>query len=714
MAQLWMDGFDHYGSDATDMLDGAWAEVKTTGADPVLLQAPAEGARTGDLSLRFQPGTPTNIVARRVLGAEIAEIFVSIGYLTDSLPTIPSMHIPMQFRDVNNVIIASVTVRPDGAIEFRALGEAGTILGVTTGPVIVASTWHHLEMRIVRHASAGIFELRVDEVVVISLTGLALGADNIAQIAVKAGTSGSDNTVFFVDDLIVRDATGTTNNTFMGDLRVATLQPVANGVNQGWSIRPIAKLGVGVMNFLDPADREMAIAYADNAAFEIGSGDFAIELFVRFNNSLTTTQTATLASKHRVSTDERSWRFVLNGPDVGGTLVFATSSDGTAGDEVNVHSFPFVPVDNRWYHIAVARSGTDSRLFLDGQQKGTTKTDSRTYDDNTASIFVNGHQDGASTALTGESMDGWIDGVRLTVGAARYTANFTPPSGVLPSDVSGDSLYNNVELLLNFDTVANVDESSNAFVGTLLNTPFVEFPDDAIAYQTIDGLTPNDNDFIEAALVAATGTLTVTANPLNTETVVMDAKTYKFVTALAAANDVLIGATAEDSLDNLIAAVNAAAGEGTLYGTGTTQNATISASAIQSDQTLATARTPGAAGNSLVTTETLSNGSWGAGTLAGGADIPANSEFTVSQLPADVTGVRSVAIVGRLSKTDSGTSKVQMSFVMSGGSSDQGADRAVTVNPTYYEDTFERDPATLGALTPSSILNARIRFNRTL
>ena len=268
--------------------------------------------------------------------------------------------------------------------------------------------------------------------------------------------------------------------------------------------------------------------------------------------------------------------------------------------------------------------------------------------------------------------------------------------------------------MLNFDTITNLDESSNAFVGTLINTPFVEFPDDAIAFQTIDGVTPNDNNFVEAALVAATGTLTFTANPLNTETVVMDTITYKFVTVLAAANDVLIGATTEDSMDNLKAAVNFEAGEGTLYGTGTVQNATISAIDLPGEQGLATARTPGVAGNSLVTTTTVTGGSWGGGTLSGGADIPSNSEFTVSGLPADVTGVRSVAIIGRNFKTDSGSSQMQMSFVVAGGSSDPGADRPITLTPTYYEDTFERDPGTLGALTPSTLSGARIRLDRTL
>lgn len=706
MSQLWMDGFDHYGGDVTKLIEGPWAAVDNF----ISLGAPSVGARTGDTSLAL--GGPGSF-ARRVLGAAVAEVFMGFGLFLDVLPSGSTFHVPMQFRTVDNVAIATITVRTDGALEFRSGSNAGTVLGSTTGPVIVAGAWQHIECRVVRDAAAGIFELRVDEVVVMTLAGLALGAVDIGQIAIFAHATNTKN--WWVDDLIARDNAGTTNNTFMGDLRVATLQPIANGANQGWTPRTKTKLGVGVMNFQD-ADRDEAVTYADSALFEIGASDFCIEAFVRFDTLLTTTETATFFSKYRQSSDERSFRLFLNGPDAGANLVFATSSDGTAGDVAEVHAFPFVPEVNRWYHIAVSRSGTDSRLFLDGQQIGTTKTDNRTYDDNTARVYINGLQDTDVTALSNRSMSGWMDGVRFTVGSARYTANFAPPSAVLPSDIGGDALYDDVELLLNFDSGPTVlDESSNAFVAVLENGPFVEFPNDATAFQSVDGLTPDDEDFVEAALVAATGTFDMPANPLDTETVTIGATSYTFQTVLVdAADNVLIGATAEDSLDNLLAAVNTEAGAGVLYGTGTVQNVSVFLTDLPDEQVEATARTPGAAGNTVVTTTTVTGATWDAATLLSGADIPSSSEFTVSSLPPEVTGIRAVAIIGRNFKTDSGSSELQMSFVEAGGSSDAGVARPVTLNPTYYEDTFERDPSTLGALTPSTLVNSRIRLNRTL
>jgi len=117
----------------------------------------------------------------------------------------------------------------------------------------------------------------------------------------------------------------------------------------------------------------------------------------------------------------------------------------------------------------------------------------------------------------------------------------------------------------------------------------------------------------------ATGILTLTGQPLNNETVVIDAKTYTFQTTLTDVDgNVLIGAAATNSIDNLIAAITLGAGAGTTYATSTTLHPTVTAAAGAGDTMDATAKLAGTAGNSLATTETLTNGSWGNATLTGG------------------------------------------------------------------------------------------------
>lgn len=718
MAQLWMDGFDHYGSDKFAMLEGPWANFLF--APEISLASPPGGSRTGPFSLRLAQTNSFNAFetsARRVLGGDFDEIFGGFGMFLEQIPEGSETVFPVQFQDNGGTKIATLSVRGDGGMMIRAGSHTGTVLGQTTGPVVQAGTQHHLEMRILRDNVAGIFELRVDGIEVLNVVALDLGANDIAQIVTGVSTPiaiSQDPDIMYIDDMIWRDTTGAVNNGFEGDLRVAALQPIANGVNQGWAKRSIQKLGVGVMDFLDPVDQDMAISYADNAVFELGSDDFTIEGIVRLADALGVDKRITLFSKWREAGDLRSWRLILEGSNLSGNLIFQTSTDGTAGDVIDVHAFPLAAIPDRHIHLAVSREAGVSKLFIDGKQAGLNQADARVYDNNAASLFVNGDQLTDNTTNNGNSLDGWMDGVRLTVGVARYTANFAPPTAALPSDVGGDALFASVELLLNFDDVDNTDQSGNAFVGTLINAPSILFPDDDEAFETINSLTPEDHDFVEASLLAAVGTLTFTGQPLDTETVTLGAVTYTFLTIFVdAANNILIGADAAASMENLQNAINLGAGIGVTYGTGTVLNPDATLSDLPGLQKLATATIAGAAGNALASTETLTNGAWSAATLLGGLDIPTNSEFVLSALPPDATGVRAVAPVSRSFKTDAGASELTMSFVVVSGEAEAGDPHPVTLSPRYYEDTIEVDPKTAGNLTVSSVNGSRIRLDRT-
>ena len=120
----------------------------------------------------------------------------------------------------------------------------------------------------------------------------------------------------------------------------------------------------------------------------------------------------------------------------------------------------------------------------------------------------------------------------------------------------------------------------------------------------------------------ATGTLTLGANAANGNNVVLGAKTYTFTNPFVdAENNVAVGGNASESLDNLIAAITGGAGEGTAYGTGTTANAEATAVAGDGDTLVATAITPGLAGNTIASTTTIGGGSvWTGDHLDGGID----------------------------------------------------------------------------------------------
>jgi hypothetical protein len=122
------------------------------------------------------------------------------------------------------------------------------------------------------------------------------------------------------------------------------------------------------------------------------------------------------------------------------------------------------------------------------------------------------------------------------------------------------------------------------------------------------------------APVAATNTLTLTGLPIANETVTIDNVTYTFVATPNAAYEVQIGATASDCIDNLIAAMQAGAGAGTVYGTGTVAHPTVTVAAGAGDTMTLTANTACAASSLIETSETLTNGNFTYDNMYGGVD----------------------------------------------------------------------------------------------
>lgn len=91
---------------------------------------------------------------------------------------------------------------------------------------------------------------------------------------------------------------------------------------------------------------------------------------------------------------------------------------------------------NTWNHFAVCRSGTSTRLFLNGVQQGSTYTDTNNYQMGGSRPIIggNGYAPGAASTLTG-----YISNIRAVNGTALYTSNFTPPAAPLTA-ISGTTL----------------------------------------------------------------------------------------------------------------------------------------------------------------------------------------------------------------------------------------------------------------------------------
>lgn len=160
----------------------------------------------------------------------------------------------------------------------------------------------------------------------------------------------------------------------------------------------------------------------------------------------------------------------------------------------------------------------------------------------------------------------------------------------------------------------------------------------AVVYTTVTAevLFAADGTFYGGTLagkgVSATGTLTSTGvAPANNDTVTIDTTVYTYKTTLTgAAYEVLIGASAAAALDNLKSAINATAGAGTTYGTGTVAHPTVYAITNTNTTQVVVAKLGGTAGNSIASTEVSAQLSWGGATLSGGSSNATRNVFAVT------------------------------------------------------------------------------------
>jgi hypothetical protein len=125
-----------------------------------------------------------------------------------------------------------------------------------------------------------------------------------------------------------------------------------------------------------------------------------------------------------------------------------------------------------------------------------------------------------------------------------------------------------------------------------------------------------------------------------TATVTIGDITYTFVTALSETSgaaaipyQVYYVTSVAVALDNLKSAINGTGTAGTEYSTGTVAHPLVKATTNANDSQVVEAKTAGAQGNAIATTETLANHAWGAATLASGTGTNVkimNSTITLS------------------------------------------------------------------------------------
>jgi hypothetical protein len=223
-----------YGTSTANMLNGVWAQIvqggggttaTTLAADPdpniasagyvLKLAGMIFDISTNRCGLRFALPTPA-----------ATEGFACRMWLS-ALPVGNDTNPFISFRSAANAVLFSVRVLTNGSIEARSVdSNSGTLYGATTGPVVTANAWHHIEVKGLADASAGTIQVRVNGVTVLDLDTLNTGSSLIGQFEFgQVATAGDQDTSYslYWKDVLFWDTTGSSDNDFFGSVSVYDL-----------------------------------------------------------------------------------------------------------------------------------------------------------------------------------------------------------------------------------------------------------------------------------------------------------------------------------------------------------------------------------------------------------------------------------------------------------------------------------------------------------
>ena len=211
--------------------------------------------------------------------------------------------------------------------------------------------------------------------------------------------------------------TPTTNTSYAGSFTLTF--SVSDGINAATTVQSFSLEFTSYGSaYFDGTDDYLSVASSSD--FALGTGDFTIECWVKF------TETSYEAGSNRRI-------FAL---DDGGNaadniqIIIDEGSYSVNGDLLlysnSVLGYLNTDIRHEWHHIAIVRNSGTLKFYLDGVQKASA-SNTQNYSPNS----------GSPTPLIGQRGDnkgdynGYISNLRIVVGTAVYTSNFTVPTSPL-------------------------------------------------------------------------------------------------------------------------------------------------------------------------------------------------------------------------------------------------------------------------------------------
>lgn len=219
MTLLFLDGFDHYNSEALGILKG-WSYNTTPSFVTGRFGGLAMSLNNRNQSIPFTAFGTANLQT-----GIIGFAWKKTGGATSNTPF-------MYLRDTTT---SHIYVRANSDQTFSILHNDGTVLATSTLSFVM-DTWHYLELKFaIADGTSGSVDLHVDGVSWCANAGCdTRNAANAYATNLYLAVGSSTGAIAF-DDLFIMSLDGPPNNDFIGDVKIETKYPSGTGSAAEWT-----------------------------------------------------------------------------------------------------------------------------------------------------------------------------------------------------------------------------------------------------------------------------------------------------------------------------------------------------------------------------------------------------------------------------------------------------------------------------------------------
>jgi len=264
-----MDNFSLYGlGGETRMTEGVYANRFGTEvvADPDI-NAPlgSLAAKPTDFSFLYSG-------FRFVLPTPQAIVGAGWRWWVNNIPVGDNDRPGVTFSNAANIPIVSVTINTLGGLVLRTGNASGAAIATTEGPVVTASGWYHIEVKL--DTLNGV-EIRVEGRTVLTYANNFIAACQNVFFGMYSN-NGSPRDCYY-KDIVVWNGSGPNNNDFLGAVAVVNLSPTSD-VALNWT-PSTGTTGFAILDNIPPNDGQYIQANLPAPApYRCGLSDLPLEI----------------------------------------------------------------------------------------------------------------------------------------------------------------------------------------------------------------------------------------------------------------------------------------------------------------------------------------------------------------------------------------------------------------------------------------------------